>query len=285
MADEPQTNDAPVESDPVSEAEPAVETFSESVGEESTPAELDSGIASRAKAYGLSEADIEGFDGGRVESMMASIDRGRMLPQQQQPQTFPSPAQPGTMNTPPAGQPKAMPTGYTPLKLEFGDELDESIVSHLKAIQDHSNAQIQNLHQMNVQSSQQMHAMNLMRELTDFDRFVGGLGDEWQKNYGTGATLDMDFQSPEFAKRMEIFQGGKGLQAHAAAGRQNMNAAKSWLVGHRANNYDRILEMDRNKTNGKVVARQKGFGERPTKGKAPAMSPREGAIEALRGMT
>lgn len=198
---------------------------------------------------------------------MAAIDRGRMRPQQ-------IPA--ATPPTAPQGQvPQAQE--FVPWKLEMPDDLDESVTKPFQSVVEQMNRQMQQMHKMRQHTQVELQAMNLLRQLDDYDRFIGGLGEEWQKHYGVGSTVDMDPQSAEFQERMKGFHGGKGLQADAISRRQQMTQTAGWLRSHRADNWDRIAEMERTRINGKVDARKAQFGERPTKGKEPAMSPREEA--------
>jgi hypothetical protein len=90
----------------------------------------------------------------------------------------------------------------------------------------------------------------------------------------------MDPQSSAFQKRLEVFQGAKSLQADAQRQRRRMSVSDALKRSHHAVHWDRIAEHERKKLNGKITQRQKGSAERPVKGKQPAMSPREEAIEA-----
>ena len=122
--------------------------------------------------------------------------------------------------------------------------------------------------------------MNVLREFSDFDRFVTGLGSEWNAEYGGGTTMEMDPQSANFQKRLEVFQGARSLMSDAQRRGQRMSNSDALTRSHRAVHWDRIAEHERNKLDGKIDRRRKGFSERPVKGKAPAMSPRDEAIAA-----
>lgn len=260
-----------------------VQVVDESVSEPVPAADEPSGAAiseatvGRAKDYGLSEADIEGFDEPRLERMFSTIDRRIMQPAatgQVQPQV------PGVPGAPAPVTPGVVPGDYTPLKIEFSDELDESLIGPIKTVVEHMNGQLQAVHAFRQQAQEELRAMNVLREFSDFDGFLKGLGEEWSGDYGVGATVDMDPQSSEFQKRLEVFSGAKSLQADAQRRRQRMSVSNALTRSHRAVHWDRIAGIERDKLGGKIDRRRRGSAERPVKGKQPAMSPREEAIEA-----
>ena len=228
----------------------------------------------RAKDYGLSSDDLTGMNEERLGRMFSAIDRRIMQPQSVQGPT--GPAMPSAVPTPVT----AMPEQYAPLKLEFGDDLDESVVKPFQSVVDHLNGQLKEVHAFRQEARNELQAMNLLREFSDFDRFVTGLGDDWTADYGTGPTIDMDPQSAEFQKRMQVFHGARTLQSDALQRRQRISVNDSRMRSHHGIHWDRIAEHERNKLDGKIDRRRKGFSERPVKGKAPAMSPREEAIRA-----
>jgi hypothetical protein len=274
--------DSPVDDAVEPSAEPVDEPAGEPAGDVVEPAApaISDALMERAKAYGLSGADFDGLDDARVERMFTAIDRRVMRPQTQ-PQVpglpgAPAPALPG------APAPSPVPGAYAPLKIEFGDELDESLVGPIKTVVEHLNTQVQQIHAFRQQVQSELQAMNVLREFGEFDRFVTGLGEEWAPDYGVGATMDMDPQSSEFQKRLEVFHGARNLRTDATRRRQQLSGPNALTRSHRVTHWDRIAEQERNKINGKVAQRRRGAGERPVKGKQPAMSPREAAIEAMR---
>ncbi|KKN54702.1 hypothetical protein LCGC14_0589710 [marine sediment metagenome] len=264
-------SDVQVVDEPASESVPAAD--------EPSGAAISEAILGRAKDYGLSPADLEGFDGPRLERMFSTIDRRIMQPPagQVQPQVpgAPAPVTPGMA-------PGVVPGDYTPLKIEFSDELDDSLVGPIKTVVEHLNGQLQEVHAFRRQAQEELRAMNVLREFNDFDGFLTKLGEDWAKDYGVGATVDMDPQSSEFQKRLEVFHGAKSLQADAQRRRQRMSVSTALTRSHHAVHWDRIAEMERTKLDGKIDRRRRGSAERPVKGKQPAMSPREEAIEAWR---
>jgi len=253
----------------------ASQTTEEPEGGSDEPSGVSEALIGRAKDYGLSQDDLEGFDEARLERMFSAIDRRIMQPQSQtQPMSAPAPMTTGATPTPMTSE------GYTPLKIEFGDDLDESVTKPFTTVVDHLNGQLKDIHAFRQQAVMELQAMNVLREFSEFDRFLTGFGDEWNKDYGSGATVDLDPQSKEFQKRLEVFNGAKSLRSDAARRRQRMSVSDSLTRSHRAVHWDRIAEHERTKLDGKIDRRRKGFGERPVKGKQPAMSPREEAIEA-----
>lgn len=225
----------------------------------------------RAESYGLPQSDLEGMDTGRLDRMFAAIDRRIMQPQ--------TAGVPGA--APQGGPPMSVPAGgYTPLKIDFGSDLDESVVGPIKMVVDHLNKQMQEAHVFRHHALQELQAMNVLREFGDFDRFVSGLGEEWTSVYGSGATEDLNPDSAEFQKRLEVFHGGKNLLGDAQRRRQKMTRSDSLLRSHHAVHWDRIAEHEQKKLNGKIEQRRQGFTERPTKGRPSAMSPRDSAIAA-----
>jgi hypothetical protein len=150
----------------------------------------------------------------------------------------------------------------------------------MKTVVEQLNGKLKEVYDFRRQAQEELQAMNVLREFSDFDRFLSGLGEDWVSDYGTGATVDMDPQSNEFRKRLEVFNGAKSMQADAQRRRQRMSVSNALTRSHRAVHWDRIAEQERKKLDGKIDRRQKAFVERPTKGKSPAMSPREEAIEA-----
>jgi hypothetical protein len=240
--------------------------------EDSAPAAFSPQTIGRARDYGLSESDLEGMDSAKVERMFSAIDRRIMRPQE-----------PVSGAQPPAPQagPRGPVTGqYVPLKLEHNDDVDESVTKHVQTVVDHVNESMQGLHTFRQQMMEEVQAINTLRELGDFDRFVGGLGDEWTSVYGSGATVDMDPQSAEFRARMDVFQGAKTLRDDATRRRQPLALADAHLRSHRGVNWDRIEEHSRASRDDKVKKRRNASAERPTRGKTAAMSPKEEAIAA-----
>lgn len=246
-------------------SEPVVEPVEEAPG-------ISGAIVGRAKEYGLSEADLEGFDDARLDRIFAAVDRRSI--------------QPGASARSPQAQAQGPSLSggfqeYTPLKnVEFGDDVDESLTKPFKALVDDLNGQLRQAHVFRQQAQAELQAMNLLRELSDFDGFVARLGPEWEDVYGKGATVDMDPQSIEYEKRMEVFHGGFGLQGNAQQRKQRLSKSDARMRSHRAVHWDRIAERERKKLGGTIDRRQKSFVERPTKGKPGAKSPREEAIEA-----
>lgn len=253
-----ETNDANIDGDQFQ----ATDTEAEAI-----ESPLDNALVERAKGYGMD--DLEGFDAPRLEKMFASIDRRLMQPQQQQMQ----------YQQPQQVQPQAvMPTEYTPLKLEFGEDIDESLVAPLQGVVEQLNNQLGDVHKFRQQVNQEFQTLNLLREFNQFDSFINALGDEWHSDYGQGATLEMDPKSPEFLKRLDVFTGSQNMSRTAAQRGQSLNRGESWKRSHHAVNWDKIAEKANAKVTGKVESRQRSFGERPTKGKSPAMSPRDEAM-------
>jgi hypothetical protein len=247
--------------------EPTDEVAPEGV-DEPPAAGFSEAVLARARNYGLSQDDMAGMDEARAERLFSSMDRRIMQPQ-------PQPQRPGT------GQPPAMMSDeYVPFKFDFGDDLDESMTKPLQSFAEHFNAQMQTIHGFRRQAAQELQAMNILREFSDFDRFLSGLGDDWNADYGSGSTMEMDPQSGEFQKRLEVFHGAKSLLADAQRRKQRMSVSDALTRSHRAVHWDRIAEHERNKLDGKIDRRRKGFAERPVKGKPPAMSPRDEAIAA-----
>lgn len=249
------------------------------VADDAPAAGISEALIGRAEGYGLSQVDLEGLDEPRLERMFSAIDRRIMQPVQ--------PGQPPAVPAAAPGQPA--PTGvpmgtaqYAPLTLELGDELDESFAKPFQTVVDHMNGQMRELHAFRQRANAELQAMNVLRELSDFDRFVSGLGEEWTSDYGAGTTADMNTQSGEFQKRLEVFHGAKALRADALRRGQQMGVLDALNRSHCAVHGNRIAEHERKKLGGKIDRRRKGFTERVTPGKAPAMSPRDEAIAAFR---
>ena len=250
-----------------------------SSSESEAPA-ISDGMFGRAKDYGLSQDDVSGFDDARLDRMFSAIDRrimGSQVPAGQATGYSPEARSPEPVASAPAA---SAPVAYSPLKLDFGDDLDESVVGPFKSVIEHMNGQLKSIHESRLQVQQELQAMNVLREFSDFDRFVTGLGSEWNAEYGGGTTMEMDPQSANFQKRLEVFQGARSLMSDAQRRGQRMSNSDALTRSHRAVHWDRIAEHERNKLDGKIDRRRKGFSERPVKGKAPAMSPRDEAIAA-----
>lgn len=250
-----------------------VEQTPDALEQESVPAETqgpDQVMIDRANGYGLTAEDIEGFDSAKLDKMFSGIDRRLMQPQQQQ---QPQPQQRATP------QP-VMPTAYEPLKLEFGEDIDESLSGPFKGFMEQMNGQFENMHKFRQEVTREFENRDMKRDFNQFDTYVNGLGDEWGSVYGKGNTLDMDPNSAEFKKRIEVFAGAQSLSRDAISRAQRLSTNDSWTRSHHAVNWDKVAEMERAKIGGKVEARQRSFGERPSKGKTPAMSPRDQALEA-----
>lgn len=228
-------------------------------------------LIGRARDYGLSQNDLEGLDDPRLETIFAAIDRGRMAP---------APTAPPVDQIVPRNTPTAASI-YAPLKLELGDDLDESVMKPFQSVAQHVNDQMKEMHSFRDEVRQELQALNLLREVTDFDGFISSLGEEWNPDYGVGSFLEMDQSSREFKKRMDVYNGARSLITDAAQRRQPMSLANAHLRSHRAVNWDRIAEIERNKINGKVAKRRQGFSERPTRAKPSALSPRDEAVRAF----
>lgn len=241
----------------------------EPVGDESAAApRISPAIVERARQYGLSESDLQGFDDARAGSIFAAIDRARMRPEARGAEA-------------PASEQPAPAGGYVPLKVEYGDDLDESLVKPVQAVVDHVNGTMQQLQDFRQEIAREVRALNVLREFGEFDRFVSGLGEDWASVYGTGATADMDAQSPELKKRLEVFQGAKALMGDAARRGSRLGLSDAHLRSHRSIHWERIVEQERSKTDKKVEQRRRTSGERPVKGKTAVRSVRDNAIAAF----
>lgn len=248
---------------------------------ESEVSSISEALLGRARDYGLSGDDLAGLDGGKLDRMFTAIDR-RTMGQNAQSQNVQGPMSnvqgqmpgPSTFDFQPSTSDQ-----YSPLKIDFGEDLDESVVKPFQSVVDHLNDQLKGIHGYRQQVREELQALNVLREFSDFDRFVSGLGDDWSSDYGNGATMDLDPQGDNFRKRLEVFHGAKSLMASAASRGQRMGVSDALTRSHRAVHWDRIAEHEHKKLDGKIDRRRKGFSERPTKGKTPAMSPRDAAIE------
>lgn len=261
----------------VGDVETEITAVPESVSEGDSPSApgLSDAIMQRAKGYDLSSDDLEGLDETRLERMFSAIDRRIMQPQPQ--------PQPGVAPAVEAGAPAAPVgrEGFLPLKIDFGDDLDESVSKPIQAVIDHLNTGAKEMHMFRSAIQQELQALNMLREFSEFDRFLTGLGDDWHDIYGNGATVDLDPQSKEMATRLGVFDGAKRMLADARRRPgQAMNVSGSHLGSHRATHWDRIAGHERKKLNGELERRKKGLTERvaPGTSKTPAMSPRDEAI-------
>lgn len=276
MADEIESRDAvedvtePIVDD-VSADDPS--TLEPEVGSPEPEAGLSEALIGRAQDYGLSSDDLTGLDETKLERMFSAIDRRIMQPATQ-PADYRLQA--------PGAAPTTMPEQYEALKVEYGDDLDDSVRTPFQSVVDHMNGQLKQAHAFRQHVQKELQAMNVLREFSSFDQFVRGLGDDWKNSYGSGATMEMDPQSGDFQKRLEVFHGARSLMADAQRRGQRMSVSDALTRSHHAVHWDRIAEHTSERLNGKIERRRKGFSEPAVKGKAPAMSPREEAENAWR---
>ena len=256
--------------DEPSTLEPEVSTSEPEAG-------LSEALLGRAQGYGLSADDLTGLDDTRAERLFGAMDRRIMGPGGGNQATGYGEAYPGA-RSPEPGAP--MPGHYEALKVEYGDELDESVRTPVQSVVEHLNGQLKQMHAFRQEVQQELQAMNVLREFSSFDQFVDGLGDDWKSSYGTGKTMEMDPQSADFQKRLEVFNGARSLMADAQRRGGRMSVADALKRSHHAVHWDRIAEHASEKLNGRIAQRRKGLSEPPVKGKSPAMSPREEAVNA-----
>lgn len=281
MADEIESREAVIEdvAEPIVD-DAGVDEPSTSESEVSTPepaSGLNEALLGRAQGYGLSADDLTGLDDARVERLFGAMDRRIMQPGGGTQATGYGEQYPGA-RSPEPGAP--MPGQYEALKIEYGDELDESVRAPVQSVVEHLNGQLKQMHAFRQEVQQELQAMNVLREFSGFDRFIHGLGEEWVAEYGTGPTMEMDPQSKEFQTRMQVFNGGRSLESDAMRMRQRISKKDSQMRSHHGVHWDRIAEKEAAKLNGKIAQRRKGFSEPPVRGKTPAMSPRDEAIAA-----
>lgn len=270
---EPETNEAVVDEAVVDEAtveDPGYVGLddAEPSTEEAAPAELSAEILSRAKSYGLDAEDLAGLDDSRLQSMFAKMDRRSM-----------GPSVPKAPAAPKAPITTAEQT-FVPFELKLDEFVDESIATPLKGIVEHLNGQMKEVHSYRQRVLKELNAINTVRAVQEFDRYIESLGGDWSDKYGSGSTLEMDSESPEFQSRLEIYTGAEGLVANSKKRGSTMMRRDSWERSHRATNWDRIADQARKDVGNKVDRRVSQFAERPTRGTVPAMTPREAAIIA-----
>ena len=252
------TADLPVE--PEHEAEP------------SEPAAPSEAVLRRASNdYGLSADDLHGFDDRRAERLFAAFDRRLMRPPAQ-----PHPAAP--QPTPAGGEP--IP-GFSPLKIELPDDVDDSIATAFNTAQEYMNTQMKELQTFRQAMAQEIQALNLIRELTDFDRMIDSLGDDWSGQYGNGPTTELDSTSEQLRNRLDVFWGAKTLQQDAARRRQPLTMREAWRRSHGAKFLDQIAEQHGKKLGEKAERTRHASGERPSKSRGKeVVTPREAAMSA-----
>lgn len=236
-------------------------------------AAVDSGLIERAGQYGLSAEDIEGWDESRLNRVFTAFDNRIMSPAAQPQQPVAQPSQ----------QVNAMPSGFNPLKVEFGEEIDEALVGPLKSLVEQLNVHLGDGHKSRQDVKKQFQRLTAQRRFSQFDRWVESQGDGWAKEFGSGNTLDLDPNSAEFQTRLDVFLGGDRLLEDSAARGQKLKQSEAWNRSHHGRHWNKIEEKALDKVNKKVERRQRSFGERATKGKEPAMTPKEAAIVAMRG--
>lgn len=237
----------------------------------------DSGLRSKATEYGLTDDDISGLDGPRLERMFTAMDRRIMQP------VIPAVTPVQTGVTPVEAGAQAGKVGYSPFKLELPEELDEPLAKTFQGVVDHLNAQMAEVNQFRQMAATELAAMNMLRDFDGFDRFIEALGDDWEKDYGRGPTVDLNPNSAAFKKRLEVFTGSRSLADDFARRGMPMPRSDSWTRSHRAVHWDRVSELERKKLAGRVDGRQRQFAERPGKGGKPERSVDELALAALRG--
>lgn len=247
------------------------EGVEETAAEETEAVSLSPEVLARAQEYGLGADDVQGFDAPRLERMFAGIDR-RIMGQS-------APAPESTVAPQQSQQQAAVE--FKPFALELTDDIDESVSAPIKTMVEHLNSQMKEIHEFRQQALAEMNAINTLRNIEAFDRHLQSFGDGFEDEYGKGSTLDLDPQSKQFQNRLKIYNGGNDLLENATKRGEAMRGGEGWLRSHRAMHWDRITELARKQVGEKIDKRKSQFGERPTKGKAPAMSPREEALAAL----
>ena len=234
-------------------------------------------LTQRAKDYGFAAETFAGMDDAVVSNVLNTFDQ-RLAGMQPQPPTDGAPGQPSAQPQQQQGAPFG--AEFKPLVVDFGEELDEGLVKSFGGMVDGLNGQLKELHQVRQAIGREVVAINQLREFDSLDRFIESLGEEWTDVYGKGRTQDMNPQSAEFRKRIEMGTGGNAIGANMARINQPMRQWDAWQRGHYAVNHERLAEMERKKQDGRRKGRQARFSEPPQKGKTPTTSNREAAEAA-----
>jgi hypothetical protein len=279
MADEPQIQPeieepgsaGPDETVTVDEGtEPETQTFSDAT-------------LAMAQSYGLDADSLSGLDDAGAQRLFSGIDQ-RMMGRQ--PMYQPGNGQPVQQQQQMQQQQQQVQQPATQVPVfELGDlsEFEEPIANQFKAVGDYVNKTVGGMTQHLQAANQQIADMTTMMELSAFDSFVGSLGDEWTKDLGKGATLDLDPNSLQYQKRVELFQQGKTLGAtHAQMFGKHLPPAEAWKRAWSGQYADRIGNQSRKQLSKDLKKRQALITERPQRGEGPATSPREAAEAAFR---
>lgn len=236
--------------------------------------EFDPALVQRSERIGLSAKDLEELGGDRVSSILAAVDRHIMNPPKET--EMPSQAQPET-KTPEA------PAGYEPLKIEFEEDVDESVQKGIRTPMETLDKKLGEMHKRFDQFQQEVAAIHFMNDLSMFDRMIDGLGEDWKEHYGEGPTMELDPQSDTFKRRMSAFVGGRRLAADHRRSGLKMSDSQAWKRAHESANIDRLRELERKRLESDLKNRQKSFGERPASGRAQQLSPFDAAVAAMKG--
>jgi len=238
---------------------------------------LSEGMLSRAEQYGLSKDLLDGMDDKRAEALFAAIDQRLMAP--------PSNDGGDGDKLPAQSAPPQTIFGefQEPFKVEFGEDIDESVSSPVSGLVESLNKEFRQLHEFKESLGRTIGELNLRRELADFDSHIASMGDEWSDVYGSGPTVDMDQKSEAFKNRMEVFWGSQSLINDSQRRGNQLGRRDAWTRSHAAKNYTKLEERARKKVVDNRQKRESMVSERPSGGKTPKMTPREAAIAALKG--
>jgi hypothetical protein len=238
--------------------------------------ELSTEMIQRAKEFNMTEETARGLGAETLAGMFAGIDRRIMNPQQQ----AQHPVQQQQQQAP-------MPTEFVPLKIEFSEDVDESLTAPFNSFMEQVNQRLAEGHTFRQETVQKQKRDVVRGQLSEMDTYLSDLGPEWESVYGKTATLQhQDMNDPFALKRLEIWGGAARAFSDAARAGHPISKAESFKRAHHSVNWDKIAEKTREKMNGQVADRQKSFGNRSTgKGTSPPkkLTTHEKAIVAAGG--
>jgi len=247
MADE---NEGRVEEVSGDNADAQTDVGSDSVG-------LAESTLERASQYGLSDSDLKGLNDDAAASVMAAIDRGLMSQRPEPVQNVPAAQQQDTAQV-------GASFGFEPLKIELGEDLDESVTKPIQSIVESVNGRLKQVTEFQANLVKELQAMETIRQLSEFDGFIAGLGDDFKAEYGSGSTLDMDPNSQAFKDRMEVFYGAQSIFENMARRGQKMTMADARRRAHGGKFFNKIRDIEKRSVMSEIDRRRASSSERPS---------------------
>jgi hypothetical protein len=183
-------------------------------------------LAARARALGLSDAEIKEFGSPRL------LERSVLMAERARPaQTQPEPEKPAEAQPEPEIDWAA--TILDKFKAhEYGEELLEDVNALTGAFKEQLSGRdktISELREAVTQINNRFMTEDFNRRVSSFDTWCVGQGEPWAPVLGKGSSEELfSSKAPESASRAKIFRTGDDLMARAAARGETLKPEEAW---------------------------------------------------------